>query len=161
MPVQRIRHSLCPLSPSVPFGQIVAFTVGLSEECRHDEAKSGAVLARKGPTKNNFPISTAPPCRERPLWRSVGRKTDAPWRFPERHGGRSLQREGVPGDSRNATEGVPYRENRAVISRSSLRARSDREAQRKTPVIPEEYGGLPFCTSVQVPPGGVEPPSSD
>jgi hypothetical protein len=39
--------------------------------------------------------------------------------------------------------------------------RTEREAQRQTPVIPGEYGGLLQCTVDQAPPRGVEPLSSD
>ena len=44
---------------------------------------------------------------------------------------------------------------------ASESGRTERESQTETPVIPEEYGGLPYYTFDQAPPRGVEPLSSD
>ncbi len=40
-------------------------------------------------------------------------------------------------------------------------AGKDQYKKQQTPVFPEEYEGLLAYTSVQAPPGGVEPPFSD
>ena len=57
---------------------------------------------------------------------------------------------------RQATEGAPKAAQKAAQYPSG-RARMGREAQRETPVIPEEYGGLRYYTNVEAPRRGLEP----
>ena len=61
----------------------------------------------------------------------------------------------VRGESRSAGAA----QNAAQYTHES--GRTDLEAQKETPVFPEEYEGLRYCTPVQVEAAGIEPASRD
>ena len=65
-----------------------------------------------------------------------------------------------------ASEGGDEAEHDAKAARNAAQyvpelGSTGQHKKQQTPIIPEEYEGLPLCTSEQVPPRGVEPLSSD